>query len=70
MAHLQLYKEKLSEKEELVRLTKEQRDAAERRLKGLEKLILRAEPGRPLPSVRASMPSVSLRSLPHPEVSS
>jgi len=49
-----VFEARLLEKEELVRLTKEQRDEAERRLRGLEKLILRADPGRAMPSVRAS----------------
>ena len=49
-----LYEAKLSEKEELVKNTKEEAAAAKRRLKGLERLILRADTGRAMPSVRAS----------------
>lgn len=45
--------EELSEKEERLRLTAVQKDVAERQLRNLEKLILRAEPGRK-PDMRAS----------------
>jgi len=45
--------EQLSQKEERLRLTATQKDEAERKLRNLEKLILRAEPGGN-PSMRAS----------------
>lgn len=61
------YEARLQQKEEAMRIAKEECDAVWRRLRGLEKLILRGGPDQPVPAVRQSWAPQSMQK---PEVSS